>query len=68
MRGNSRHGAVRAAQPAGTARAGASADAQRLAGLLEPAVTALGMDLEGVRVTSAAGAGCCAWSWTPTAG
>ena len=53
MRGNSRHGAVRAAQPAGRARAGASADAQRLAGLLEPAVTAMGMDLEGVRVTSA---------------
>jgi ribosome maturation factor RimP len=53
MRGNSRHGAVRAAQPARTARAGASADAQRLAGLLEPAVTALGMDLEGIRITSA---------------
>lgn len=53
MRGNSRHGTVRAARPAGTARAGAAADAQRLAGLLEPAVTALGLDLEGVRVTSA---------------
>ena len=53
MRGNSRHGTVRAAQPAGTARAGAAADAQRLAGLLEPAVTALGLDLEGIRVTSA---------------
>jgi ribosome maturation factor RimP len=28
-------------------------DAERLAGLLEPAVTALGLDLDGVRVTSA---------------
>jgi ribosome maturation factor RimP len=53
MRGNSRHGAVRSARPAGPAPAGAAADAQRMAGLLEPAVSALGLDLEGVRVTAA---------------
>ena len=29
------------------------ADAERLAGLLEPAVTAMGMDLEGIRITAA---------------
>ncbi len=57
MRGNSRHGVLRAARPDGrpdgVARAAAATEAQRLAGLLEPAVTALGLDLEGVRLTSA---------------
>jgi ribosome maturation factor RimP len=53
MRGNSRHGALRPAQPPGAARPAGRVDAQLLAGLLEPAVTDLGMDLEGVRVTSA---------------
>ena len=53
MRGNSRHGALRPAQPQGAARPAGRVDAQLLAGLLEPAVTGLGMNLEGVRVTSA---------------
>src|ERR1039457_2083189 len=53
MRGNSRHGALRPAQPPGAARPAGRVDAQLLAGLLEPALTDLGMDLEGVRVTSA---------------
>jgi ribosome maturation factor RimP len=53
MHGNSRHAAPRQAPVAGPARASGSADAERLAGLLEPAVRAIGMDLEGVRVTSA---------------
>jgi ribosome maturation factor RimP len=53
MHGNSRHSSPRAA-PAGGRGAGASdADSERLAGLLEPAVAAMGMDLEGVRITSA---------------
>ena len=41
------------ARPDAAARPGGTADAQVLAGMLEPAVSALGMDLEGVRVTSA---------------
>src|ERR1039457_4506142 len=53
MRGNSRHGALRPAQPQGAARPAGRVDAQLLAGLLEPAVMGLGMNLEGVRVTSA---------------
>jgi ribosome maturation factor RimP len=53
MSGNSRHGALRPAQPEGAARPAGRVDAQLLAALLEPAVTGLGMDLEGVRVTSA---------------
>ncbi len=41
-------------QPEAPSRAGrGQANAERLASLLEPAVRALGMDLEGVRVTSA---------------
>jgi ribosome maturation factor RimP len=44
MNGNSRHGSPGRA---------VSADAERIAGLLEPAVTAMGMDLEDVRITSA---------------
>jgi ribosome maturation factor RimP len=45
MQGNSRHGSP----PSGAVYA----DAERIAGLLEPAVTAMGMDLEDVRITSA---------------
>jgi ribosome maturation factor RimP len=47
MHGNSRHGSPRSPSRA------ASADAERITGLLEPAVTAMGMDLENVRITSA---------------
>jgi ribosome maturation factor RimP len=54
MHGSSRHAAPRPA-PAGrrATAAAAAADTEQLSGLLEPAVTAMGMDLEGVRVTSA---------------
>jgi ribosome maturation factor RimP len=47
MQGNSRHGSPRSPSR------GATADAERIVGLLEPAVTAMGMDLEDLRVTSA---------------
>ena len=47
MHGYSRHGPPRPAAPAG------SADTERIVGLLEPAVAAMGMDLENVRITSA---------------
>ena len=47
MRGDSRHGPSRP-QPLG-----GPADAELIVGLLEPAVTAMGMDLENVRITSA---------------
>jgi len=50
MQGNSRHGSSRA--PSRAPSRGA-ADAERIVGLLEPAVAALGMDLEGVKITSA---------------
>lgn len=46
MQGNSRHGSSRAPSRG-------AADADRIVGLLEPAVAALGMDLEGVKITSA---------------
>ena len=46
MHGNSRHGSPRSPTRA-------SADAERIVGLLEPAVAAMGMDLEDVRITSA---------------
>jgi ribosome maturation factor RimP len=46
MHGNSRHGSPSPSRSA-------SAEAERIAGLLEPAVTAMGMDLEDVRITSA---------------
>jgi ribosome maturation factor RimP len=53
MHGSSRHSAPRLA-PAGTRGTGPGAtDSERLHGLLEPAVAAMGMDLEGVRITSA---------------
>jgi len=45
MHGNSRHGSP----PSRVA----PADAERIAALLDPAVTAMGMDLEDVRITSA---------------
>jgi ribosome maturation factor RimP len=47
MHGNSRHGSPRSPMR------GAAADAERIVGLLEPAVAAMGMDLEDVRITSA---------------
>ncbi len=47
MHGNSRHGS-----PRSPARSGA-ADTERIVGLLAPAVTAMGMDLEDVTITSA---------------
>ena len=50
MQGNSRHGSSRA--PSRVPSRGA-ADAERIVGLLEPAVAALGMDLEDVKITSA---------------
>ena len=59
MRGNSRHNALPEERPGGQggpgapAHAGGRGDARHLASLLEPAVRALGMDLEGARVTSA---------------
>lgn len=67
MQGSSRHTAPRlapaggrssAAAPRGPAAprssaAAAAAESQRLAGLLEPVVTAMIMDLEGVRITQA---------------
>ena len=46
MHGNSRHGSSPSSPRA-------SADAERISDLLEPAVTAMGMDLEDVRITSA---------------
>jgi ribosome maturation factor RimP len=47
MHGNSRHGSPRSAPRGG------SADVERIVGLLEPAVAAMGMDLENVRITAA---------------
>ena len=47
MHGNSRHGSPRSPSR------GPAADAERIVGLLEPAVAAMGMDLEGIRITSA---------------
>ena len=47
MHGNSRHVSPRSAPRSG------SADAERIAGLLEPTVAAMGMDLENVRITTA---------------
>jgi ribosome maturation factor RimP len=47
MQGSSRHGSPRAPSRGG------AADAERIVGLLEPAVAAMGMDLEDVKITSA---------------
>jgi ribosome maturation factor RimP len=51
MQGNSRHGSSRA--PSRAPSRGGAADAERITGLLEPTVAALGMDLEDVKITSA---------------
>jgi ribosome maturation factor RimP len=51
MQGNSRHGSSRA--PSRAPSRGGAADAERIVGLLEPAVADLGMDLEDVKITSA---------------
>ena len=63
MSGNSRRGAVRSpatgrrpvaqSRPGAQTRAEAAADAERVAALLDPVVSAAGMDLEGVRITAA---------------
>jgi len=50
MQGNSRHGSSRAPSRAPSR---GSADAERIVGLLEPAVAAMGMDLEDVKITAA---------------
>ena len=47
MQGNSRHGSPRAPSR------GAATDAERIVGLLEPVVAAMGMDLEDVKISSA---------------
>ncbi len=49
MHGNSRHGS----SPSPSPSRGAAAHAERIVDLLEPAVAAMGMDLEDVRITSA---------------
>ncbi len=49
MHGNSRHGSP----PSPSRGAGGSANAERIIDLLEPAVAAMGMDLEDLRITSA---------------
>jgi ribosome maturation factor RimP len=46
MQGNSRHGSSRAPSRG-------AADAERIVGLLEPAVAAMGMDLEDIKITAA---------------
>jgi len=53
MHGSSRQPAPRPAPAGGRGAAALAADSERLAGLIEPAVSAMGMDLEGVRLTSA---------------
>ena len=53
MHASSRHSAPRLAPASGRGELPGAADSDRLAGLLEPAVAAMGMDLEGVRITSA---------------
>ncbi len=53
MNGSSRHNAPRLVPAAPRGTSPGAADADRLAGLLEPAVATMGMDLESVRITSA---------------
>jgi ribosome maturation factor RimP len=56
MNGSSRRSSPRQAPAGGRVQvpaAAGAADSERLAGLLAPAVAAMGMDLEGVRVTAA---------------
>jgi ribosome maturation factor RimP len=51
MQGNSRHGSSRA--PSRAPSRGGAADAERIVSLLEPAVAAMGMDLENVKISAA---------------
>jgi ribosome maturation factor RimP len=53
MHGSSRRPAPRPAPGSGRGATALAADSERLARLIEPVVTAMGMDLEGVRLTSA---------------
>ncbi len=53
MHGSSRHSAPRLAPAGGRGAGRGAADSERLATALEPAVAAMGMDLESVRITSA---------------
>jgi len=53
MHGSSRHNAPRPAPAGGRGTGPGVADTERLTGLLESAVAAMGMDLESVRITSA---------------
>jgi ribosome maturation factor RimP len=53
MHGSSRHSAPGLAPAGGRGARGSAVDSERLARALEPAVAAMGMDLESVRVTSA---------------
>jgi ribosome maturation factor RimP len=52
MSSSSRHSSLRP-YAAGSKSAAPAADAERVAGVIGPVVSAMGMDLEGVRVTSA---------------
>jgi len=53
MHGSSRHSAPRLAPSGGRGAGRGASDSERLARVLEPAVAAMGMDLESVRITSA---------------
>jgi len=54
MSSSSRQGSLRpSAASGGSRRTGGSVDAEQVAALLDPVVSGMGMDLEGVRVTSA---------------
>jgi ribosome maturation factor RimP len=53
MHGSSRHSSPRLASAGGRGAGPGAADSERLARTLEPAVAAMGMDLESVRITSA---------------
>lgn len=53
MHGSSRQPAPRPAPAGGRGSAALAADSERLARLIEPAVNAMGLDLEGIRLTSA---------------
>jgi len=52
MSSSSRHGSLRPSA-AGAKPSAPAVDAERVAGVIEPVVSAMGMDLEGARVTSA---------------
>jgi ribosome maturation factor RimP len=53
MHGSSRHSSPRLVPAGGRGADPGAADSERVATALEPAVTAMGMDLESVRITSA---------------